>query len=90
MTLRRLGQTDLHIAPLVLGTNTAGWTADEATSFAIFDAFVDQGFTALDTADVYSRWVPGNDGESEKIIGRWPLPVRSSSCMAWCAAPGWH
>ncbi|RJL21553.1 aldo/keto reductase [Paracoccus siganidrum] len=71
MTLRQLGQTDLHIAPLVLGTNTAGWTADEATSFAIFDAFVDQGFAAPDTADVYSCWVPGNDGESEKIIGCW-------------------
>ncbi|GGE08342.1 Predicted oxidoreductase [Gemmobacter megaterium] len=69
--LRRLGQTDLHIAPLVLGTNTAGWTADEATSFAVFDAFLDLGFTALDTADVYSRWVPGNDSESERIIGRW-------------------
>ncbi|QUS34962.1 aldo/keto reductase [Falsirhodobacter algicola] len=68
---RRLGQTDIQIAPWVLGTNTAGWTADEATSFATFDAFVDAGFTALDTADVYSRWVPGNDSESEKIIGRW-------------------
>ncbi|WP_136685982.1 aldo/keto reductase [Falsirhodobacter xinxiangensis] len=68
---RRLGQTDLLIEPWVLGTNTAGWTADEATSFATFDAFVDAGFTAFDTADVYSRWVPGNDSESEKIIGRW-------------------
>jgi aryl-alcohol dehydrogenase-like predicted oxidoreductase len=71
MTRHRLGRTDIEIAPLVLGTNTAGWTADEATSFAIFDAFVDHGFTALDTADVYSRWVPGNDSESERIIGRW-------------------
>lgn len=71
MTLRRLGQTDIHIAPLVLGTNTAGWTADEETSFAIFDAFAEAGFSALDTADVYSRWVPGNDSESERIIGRW-------------------
>ena len=71
MTLRRLGRTDIEIAPLVLGTNTAGWTADEATSFAVFDAFTDHGFTALDTADVYSRWVPGNDSESERIIGRW-------------------
>ncbi|HEY0212141.1 MAG TPA: aldo/keto reductase [Paenirhodobacter sp.] len=71
MSLRQLGRTDIHIAPLVLGTNTAGWTADEPTSFAIFDAFVDQGFTALDTADVYSRWVPGNNSESERIIGRW-------------------
>ncbi|WP_128254417.1 aldo/keto reductase [Falsirhodobacter deserti] len=68
---RRLGQTDIQIAPWVLGTNTAGWTADEKTSFATFDAFVDAGFSALDTADVYSRWVPGNDSESERIIGRW-------------------
>lgn len=68
---RQLGQTDIRIEPLVLGTNTAGWTADEKTSFATFDAFVDEGFTALDTADYYSRWVPGNDSESERIIGRW-------------------
>ncbi|MGI6245332.1 MAG: aldo/keto reductase [Pseudochelatococcus sp.] len=68
---RRLGQTDIAIAPLVFGTNVIGWTADEATSFALLDAFVAEGFTALDTADVYSRWVPGNDSESERIIGRW-------------------
>lgn len=71
MEKRRLGGTDIEIAPLVLGTNVMGWTADEATSFAVMDALVDQGFTAIDTADVYSRWVPGNDSESEKIIGRW-------------------
>ncbi len=71
MERRRLGRTDIEIAPLVLGTNVAGWTADEKTSFAVFDAFVDAGFSAIDTADVYSRWVPGNDSESEKIIGRW-------------------
>lgn len=69
--LRRLGRTDIEIAPLVLGTNVIGWTADEATSFAVLDAFVAEGFTAIDTADVYSRWVPGNDSESERIIGRW-------------------
>ncbi|RYE08590.1 MAG: aldo/keto reductase [Hyphomicrobiales bacterium] len=68
---RRLGRTDIHIEPLVLGTNVVGWTADEATSFAIFDALLAEGFTAIDTADSYSRWVPGNDSESEKIIGRW-------------------
>ncbi len=68
---RRLGRTDIHIEPLVLGTNVVGWTADEATSFAVFDAFVGEGFTAIDTADSYSRWVPGNDSDSEKIIGRW-------------------
>jgi aryl-alcohol dehydrogenase-like predicted oxidoreductase len=69
--VKRLGRTDMHIAPLVLGANVFGWTADEKTSFAILDAFVAEGFTAIDTADVYSRWVPGNDGESERIIGRW-------------------
>lgn len=71
MSKRRLGRSDLHIEPLVLGTNVIGWTADEPTSFAVLDAFVDEGFTAIDTADSYSRWVPGNDSDSEKIIGRW-------------------
>jgi len=69
---RRLGRTDLDIAPLVLGGNVFGWTADEKTSFDILDRFVDAGLNAIDTADVYSRWVPGNEGgESEAIIGRW-------------------
>lgn len=71
MIKNRLGRTDIEIAPLVLGTNVVGWTADEKTSFAILDAFVAEGFTAIDTADVYSRWVSGNESESEKIIGRW-------------------
>jgi aryl-alcohol dehydrogenase-like predicted oxidoreductase len=69
---RRLGRTDLRIAPLVLGGNVFGWTADEKTSFALLDRFVDAGFNAIDTADAYSRWVPGNKGgESETIIGNW-------------------
>ncbi len=71
MSLRRLGKTDIEIEPLVFGTNVIGWTADEAMSFKLLDAFVDEGFTAIDTADAYSRWVPGNDSESERIIGRW-------------------
>jgi aryl-alcohol dehydrogenase-like predicted oxidoreductase len=71
MANRRLGRTDIEIAPLVLGTNVVGWTANEKTSFEVLDAFVAEGFTAIDTADVYSRWVPGNDSDSEKIIGRW-------------------
>jgi aryl-alcohol dehydrogenase-like predicted oxidoreductase len=71
MSKRRLGRSELLIEPLVLGTNVVGWTADEKTSFDVFDAFVADGFTAIDTADSYSRWVPGNDSESEKIIGRW-------------------
>lgn len=73
MTLRRLGQSDIAIEPFILGCNTLGWTADEDTSFRILDAYVDAGFTAIDTADSYSRWMPGNESESEKIIGRWML-----------------
>jgi aryl-alcohol dehydrogenase-like predicted oxidoreductase len=69
---RRLGRTDLSIAPLVLGGNVFGWTADEATSFDLLDRFADAGLNAIDTADVYSRWAPGNKGgESETIIGKW-------------------
>ena len=72
MELRRLGATDLHVAPLVLGGNVFGWTADQATSFAVLDAFVDAGGTMIDTADVYSAWVPGHQGgESESVIGAW-------------------
>src|ERR1700754_2270040 len=72
MQLRPLGQTGMQIAPLVFGGNVFGWTADEARSFELLDAFVDAGFNAIDTADVYSRWVSGHTGgESEAIIGRW-------------------
>jgi aryl-alcohol dehydrogenase-like predicted oxidoreductase len=69
---RQLGTTDLKIAPLVLGGNVFGWTADRTTSFAILDAFLAAGCNAIDTADVYSRFVPGlQGGESETIIGEW-------------------
>jgi aryl-alcohol dehydrogenase-like predicted oxidoreductase len=62
----------LEAAPLALGGNVFGWTIDEAASFRILDAFVDAGFNLVDTADVYSRWAPGNQGgESETIIGKW-------------------
>ena len=72
MDLRRLGQTDIHIAPLVLGGNVFGWNVDEPTSHALLDAFVDAGFNAVDTADTYSRWVKGHQGgESETVIGNW-------------------
>jgi len=71
-TLRRLGSTDLHIAPLVLGGNVFGWTADQTRSFAVLDAFVAGGGTMIDTADIYSAWVPGHQGgESEAMIGAW-------------------
>jgi aryl-alcohol dehydrogenase-like predicted oxidoreductase len=69
---RRLGSTDLQIAPLVLGGNVFGWTADRAASFAVLDAFVAGGGTMIDTADVYSAWVDGHHGgESESMIGEW-------------------
>ena len=72
MQLRRLGRTDISIAPLVLGGNVFGWTADRKASFAVLDRFAAAGFSAIDTADVYSAWVPGNSGgESETIIGEW-------------------
>jgi len=72
MNLRPLGRSSLSIAPLVLGGNVFGWSADEARSFEVLDAFADAGLTMIDTADAYSAWVPGNHGgESETIIGRW-------------------
>jgi aryl-alcohol dehydrogenase-like predicted oxidoreductase len=72
MEKRRLGRSTLMVSPLCLGGNVFGWSADEATSFAVLDAFVDAGQNFIDTADVYSAWVPGNQGgESEAIIGKW-------------------
>ncbi len=70
--MRPLGKSSLSIAPLAFGGNVFGWSADEARSFALLDAFVDAGFNLVDTADVYSAWVPGNrGGESETLIGKW-------------------
>src|SRR5690606_8204718 len=72
MQQRKLGRTDIAIAPLVFGGNVFGWTADEATSYALLDRFIERGFNAIDTADTYSAWAPGNaGGESETIIGNW-------------------
>ncbi|MEO6255942.1 MAG: aldo/keto reductase [Sphingomicrobium sp.] len=72
MNKRRIGNSALEIAPLALGGNVFGWTADEAASFAVLDAFVDAGGTMIDTADVYSAWAPGHSGgESETVIGQW-------------------
>ncbi|HEY9239405.1 MAG TPA: aldo/keto reductase, partial [Burkholderiaceae bacterium] len=72
MTYRELGRSGLQVSPICFGGNVFGWTADEATSFSLLDAWVDAGMNFIDTADVYSRWVPGHTGgESETIIGRW-------------------
>jgi aryl-alcohol dehydrogenase-like predicted oxidoreductase len=72
MEMRPIGTSGLKVAPLALGGNVFGWTADEATSFRLLDAFVDAGGSMIDTADVYSAWAPGNSGgESECVIGNW-------------------
>jgi aryl-alcohol dehydrogenase-like predicted oxidoreductase len=69
---RELGSSGLQVSPICLGGNVFGWTVDEAMSFRLLDAWVDAGLNFVDTADVYSRWVPGHaGGESETIIGKW-------------------
>lgn len=72
MKKRSLGKSGIRVAPLAFGGNVFGWTVDQKTSFDLLDAFVDLGFALVDTANMYSTWVPGNQGgESETIIGRW-------------------
>ena len=72
MEKRKLGNTDLEVYPIAFGGNVFGWTLDEKKSFEILNGFAEAGFNFIDTADVYSRWKPGNSGgESEKIIGNW-------------------
>ena len=83
MERRPLGRSGIEIAPLVFGGNVFGWTVDEATSFALLDRFVEDGFNGIDTADSYSAWAPGNQGgESETIIGKWlrQRGRRATSC----------
>ncbi len=78
MEKRKLGNTDLFVSPVTFGGNVFGWTIDEAKSFEILDGFLEAGFNFIDTADVYSRWNPGNSGgESETIIGKW-LKLRNN------------
>jgi aryl-alcohol dehydrogenase-like predicted oxidoreductase len=96
MPLRPLGNSPLSIAPLALGGNVFGWTADEKRSFELLDAFVDAGFNLIDTADVYSAWAPGNrGGESETIIGKWlqhsgkrDKVVITTKVAKWAEHPG--
>ncbi len=72
MRLQKLGNSGLEVSPLVFGGNVFGWTVDEAESFRLLDAFVGAGYNFIDTADVYSKWAPGNQGgESESIMGNW-------------------
>lgn len=80
MKKKRLGNSELEVAPLALGGNVFGWTIDEKKSFEVLDAFVDAGFSLIDTADVYSTWKAGNKGgESETIIGKWMKSRRNRS-----------
>lgn len=96
MQLRPLGRSPLAIAPLAFGGNVFGWSVDEKRSFELLDAFVDAGFNMVDTADVYSAWVPGNHGgESETIIGRWlkqsgkrDRVVIATKVAKWAEQPG--
>src|SRR5215472_2242924 len=72
MKARKLGNTGFEVAPLAFGGNVFGWTADEAMTFRLLDAFLAAGFNLIDTADAYSLWVPGHKGgESETVIGNW-------------------
>lgn len=77
MHLRPLGRTGFAIAPVVFGGNVFGWTADKGTSFALLDRFFEAGYNAIDTADAYQTWVPGNAGMSETIIGEWMASRKS-------------
>jgi aryl-alcohol dehydrogenase-like predicted oxidoreductase len=96
MQLRPLGRSSLSVAPLAFGGNVFGWSADEQRSFELLDAFVDAGFNLIDTADVYSAWVPGNrGGESETIIGKWlkrsgkrDKVVIATKVAKWAEHPG--
>src|ERR1700727_3155548 len=72
MNKRKLGNSGLEFAPLMLGGNVFGWTIDEPKSFEVLDAFIEAGLDFIDTADVYSKWVPSHaGGESETILGNW-------------------
>ena len=66
-----LGQSSIQVTPLCLGGNVFGWTTDEETSFKVLDTYVEEGGNFIDTADVYSAWIPGNHGgESEALLGK--------------------
>ncbi|HEY1900464.1 MAG TPA: aldo/keto reductase [Steroidobacteraceae bacterium] len=90
MEKRRLGQSNIHTAPLCLGGNVFGWTLDEASSFRILDEFIGAGFDFIDTADVYSTWVPDHvGGESETIIGKWFRQRGNRSKVILATKVGW-
>jgi aryl-alcohol dehydrogenase-like predicted oxidoreductase len=90
MNKRKLGNSGLEIAPLMFGGNVFGWTADEPTSFKLLDAFVDSGLNAIDTAEGYSNWHPGNKGgESETVIGKWLKKTGKRERVIIATKVGW-
>ncbi|MGW7084764.1 aldo/keto reductase [Streptomyces sp. NPDC054871] len=90
-SLRKLGSSDLEVFPLALGGNVFGWTADEAQSFSVLDAYTAAGGNFIDTADVYSAWVPGNKGgESETVIGNWLAARGNRSDVVLATKVGAH
>ncbi len=91
MQKRKLGNSGLEIAPLVLGGNVFGWTADEAMSFRLLDGFVAAGLDCIDTADAYSRWVPSHKGgESETVIGKWLKARGGRNKVVIATKVGWE
>ena len=91
MQTRRLGNSGLETAPLVFGGNVFGWTVNESSAFALLDHFVDAGFNMIDTADIYPKWVPGNQGgESETIIGKWLKRTGNRSRVLIATKVGWE
>ena len=82
MDLRMLGRSGLKVSPFCLGGNVFGWTIDEKRSIELLNAFVGAGFNFIDTADVYSTWIPGHQGgESEAIIGNWMKSRRNRASV---------
>ncbi len=91
MNRRRLGRSELEVAPLALGGNVFGWTADEPTSHRLLDAFVDGGFNLIDTANAYSVWAPGHrGGESETVIGNWLKKSGKRDRVVIATKVGWE
>ncbi|MGW6024333.1 aldo/keto reductase [Streptomyces sp. NPDC055099] len=90
-SLRKLGSSDLEVFPLALGGNVFGWTADQAQSFDVLDAYTAAGGNFIDTADVYSAWAPGNKGgESETVIGNWLAARGNRSDVVLATKVGAH
>src|SRR5262249_5037000 len=88
---RQLGNSGMKVAPLCFGGNVFGWTVEEATAFQLLDAFAEAGFNFIDTADVYSKWGPGNQGgESETTIGKWMKQRGNRDKIVVATKVGWE